>query len=49
MTEEKVKIEVIQCTCARCGHVWIAKQPHPTCCAKCKSAYWNKPRKEGEK
>ena len=33
--------------CERCGHEWI---PHnmektPTVCPKCKSPYWNKPKK----
>jgi Zn finger protein HypA/HybF involved in hydrogenase expression len=34
--------------CERCEHEWI---PHnievePTVCPKCKSPYWNKPRKK---
>jgi predicted Zn-ribbon and HTH transcriptional regulator len=34
-----------QCTCLRCGHTWIPKVPHPITCAKCRSPYWDKPRK----
>ena len=34
--------------CERCGHVWI---PHekgfkPRVCPKCKSPYWDRPRKK---
>ena len=35
--------------CERCGHEWIPRKegnPLPTVCPKCKSPYWNKPRKE---
>ncbi len=38
--------------CERCGHEWIPRKPWgegkplPTVCPKCKSPYWNKPRKE---
>ena len=37
--------------CERCGHLWIsdkftAKNP-PIACAKCKSPYWNIPKKKG--
>lgn len=34
--------------CERCGHKWIpraATEDIPTICPKCKSPYWNKPRK----
>lgn len=31
------------CSCARCGHKWLAFKV-PTACAACKSKYWNKPR-----
>lgn len=37
--------------CYRCGHQWL---PHdinvlPKACPKCKSAYWDRPRKERKK
>jgi predicted Zn-ribbon and HTH transcriptional regulator len=34
--------------CERCGHVWVPRtkiDDEPTICPKCKSPYWNKPRK----
>jgi len=41
-------------TCERCTHEWIPRKPWnegdplPTVCPKCKSPYWNKPRKVNE-
>jgi predicted Zn-ribbon and HTH transcriptional regulator len=34
--------------CERCGHEWVPRQPgqKPTVCPKCKSPFWNKPRKD---
>ena len=34
--------------CERCGHEWKPKSNDvtPTICPKCKSPYWDKPRKE---
>jgi len=36
--------------CERCGHEWIPRDPEtePRNCAspKCKSPYWNKPRRD---
>ncbi len=33
-------------TCERCGHNWLPKtENRPVCCGKCKSPYWDKPRK----
>jgi len=33
--------------CERCGHEWISrkKDEKPTVCPKCKSPYWDVPRK----
>jgi predicted Zn-ribbon and HTH transcriptional regulator len=33
--------------CERCGHEWIprSKVDYPVRCSKCKSPYWDKPRK----
>jgi hypothetical protein len=35
------------CRCERCGAEWIPRDlsVEPTTCPKCKSAYWNKPKK----
>ena len=43
----KIKIEVDGYQCERCKHKWIArKKEYPILCPKCKSAYWDKPRKK---
>ena len=35
--------------CNRCGHVWVARTKIiPVTCPKCRSAYWDKPRKTGQ-
>jgi predicted Zn-ribbon and HTH transcriptional regulator len=42
----KVMLEGFECE--RCGHKWVpraATEDIPTICPKCKSPYWNKPRK----
>jgi DNA-directed RNA polymerase subunit RPC12/RpoP len=43
-----VKVDAYKCE--RCGHVWIPrdreKRKRPIACAKCKSAYWDTPRKK---
>jgi predicted Zn-ribbon and HTH transcriptional regulator len=32
--------------CERCGHKWISRgKKKPIVCPKCKSPYWNEPRK----
>jgi predicted Zn-ribbon and HTH transcriptional regulator len=37
-------VRVLQCN--RCHHDWAARRPGiPKVCPKCKSLYWNKPRK----
>jgi len=48
MAHEKVKITVHRCTCERCGYVWNADKL-PLRCAKCKSPYWDKPRRVNRK
>ena len=32
--------------CLRCNHEWQPRQEEIVQCPKCKSAYWNVPRKE---
>jgi len=42
----KTTIEAFQCD--RCGHAWLPRlkiDEEPTICPKCKSPYWNKPRR----
>jgi len=42
-----VEIKVKGYRCNRCGHEWIPKgSDEPMVCPKCKSPYWNKPRKK---
>jgi len=45
MPREFQKVLVYSCT--RCGHEWIPrdKKNEPRMCPKCKSAYWDRPRK----
>ncbi len=47
----RVKIEVEGFECERCGHQWIPRGNNegPAVCPKCKSPYWNKPRKRKKK
>ena len=44
----KVTLEGFRCE--RCGHEWLPREKgqEPTVCPKCKSPYWNKPRKSEE-
>ncbi len=42
----KVILEGFQCE--RCKHIWVPRtttEGEPTICPKCKSPYWNKPRR----
>lgn len=44
----KIKITKEGFKCERCGHEWIPydTKQEPTVCPKCKSPYWNKPKKK---
>ena len=41
--------------CERCGHIWVSRliksgdKKAPVVCPKCKSPYWNIPRKNKKK
>lgn len=42
----RVPITVMGWRCERCSHEWIPRdEGEPNVCPKCKSPYWNKPRK----
>lgn len=44
----RVPITVMGYRCERCSHEWIPRresEQEPSVCPKCKSPYWNKPRK----
>lgn len=39
-------VEVWAWTCHRCEHVWLPRElVEPRVCPKCKSPYWNRPRR----
>lgn len=44
----KVKVTRWEWLCERCQHQWLPRQqdaPEPKVCPKCKSPYWNRPRR----
>jgi predicted Zn-ribbon and HTH transcriptional regulator len=46
-TPGRVSITRIGWRCLRCGHEWVPKREGfaPATCPKCKSPYWNRPRR----
>jgi len=43
----EIELKVKGYKCERCKHLWIPrKKEKPIICPKCKSPYWNKPRKK---
>ena len=48
MATPTVEIRLVGFRCERCGHEWVPKDinQEPRVCPKCKSPYWNKPRKQ---
>ena len=47
MTTPIVEIKLKGFRCERCGHEWIPRDisQEPRVCPKCKSPYWNRPRR----
>jgi len=46
---EKVEIVLKGYRCERCGHEWVPRGNEiPRVCPKCKSPYWDKPKKKEE-
>lgn len=45
--EGMAKVEVWAWKCERCEHVWLPREKdrEPRVCPKCKSPYWNVPRR----
>lgn len=43
------EISVPRLKCLRCEHTWTPRKSKITICPKCKSPYWNKPRKQKAK
>ncbi len=44
MTTEPIVLPVF--VCLRCDYHWVPRTAHPTQCAKCRSPYWDKPRRQ---
>lgn len=45
----KVKLEVWGYRCERCQHEWVPRaEVEPKVCPKCKSPYWNTPRRRAK-
>lgn len=43
----RVELKVVGYKCERCGHQWIPRsEEQPRICPKCKSAYWDRPRRK---
>jgi len=46
----EIELKVKGYKCERCEHKWQPrKEDYPRTCPKCKSPYWDKPRKEKKK
>jgi hypothetical protein len=45
------RVQIRGFRCERCSHEWAPREPNqaPTVCPKCKSPYWNRPRKDDVK
>ena len=40
------KVQLLGYQCERCTHIWVPKSDvQPRVCPKCKSPYWDTPRK----
>jgi Zn finger protein HypA/HybF involved in hydrogenase expression len=42
----KIKIDCLKISCERCGHNWIPRKKEIRICPKCKSAWFDKPKKD---
>src|SRR5882724_2849698 len=42
------KVQIWGFQCSRCGHKWLPREgiEHPQVCPKCKSPYWDRPRRD---
>ena len=46
----RVKVTLDGYQCERCRHTWVPRmKDYPRICPKCKSAYWDRPRKKRAK
>ncbi len=41
------RVKILGFECSRCGHQWVPREgiEHPEVCPKCKSPYWDTPRR----
>lgn len=41
------RVQIPACQCERCHHVWVPRsaEDEPRVCPKCKSPYWNAPKR----
>lgn len=45
-----IKVTLTGNRCERCDHEWVPRaNSEPTVCPRCKSPYWNRPRKDAKK
>ena len=42
----EVNINISKLKCERCGYEWYPRQEKVKICPKCKSAYWDTPKKK---
>lgn len=47
MSIRTITVKMFRCMCEYCGHKWDTRK-EPRCCAKCKTPYWNKKKKNIE-
>ena len=45
VTDVKVKVTIQKLKCLRCGHEWVPRTDDVRQCPRCKSAFWNVPKK----
>jgi len=41
-----MEVEIKKLECLRCGHTWVPRTNDVRICPKCKTPFWDKPRKE---
>jgi len=41
-----MEITIQKLACVRCGHTWVPRKKEVRICPKCKSAYWDRPRRK---
>lgn len=43
---KKIVLKLYGFKCCRCSHSWIPRKKEVRICPKCKSPYWDRPRKK---